>query len=83
MERTMTPARAAEVLRNIPDDLTLPSQDKACFMGAESLELMKWIDGQLPNGESRVGHLYRNWPTCISFLDFARAEWERERENAG
>jgi hypothetical protein len=76
----MTPARAAEVLRGIDRDALICEEHDALRMGAEALELLAWINGHLPNGSSRVGELYNYWPVGIGFLDYCKAEWEKERK---
>jgi len=73
----MTPARAAEVLRNIGNERYAEEQ-LAGKMGAEALEFQAWLFGDTPDGWLRVGRLYRHWHGEDSFLDYARAEWKKE-----
>ena len=70
----MTPARAAEVLRRMAPGM------ECCRMGADALELLAWLFATIsPWGSIRVHELYRDWHGEDSFLDYARAEWEKER----
>jgi len=75
----MTPARAAEVLRGLRIRQSQGVRT-ACEMGADSLEFQTWLDGQRPDGWLRIGWLYTHWHGEDSFLDYARAEWEKERK---
>ena len=77
----MTPARAAEVLRGVGGGGDLPL---ARGMGADALEFQSWLFALLPNFDGyRVGRLYKDWHGEDSFLDYARAEWEKERKRNG
>jgi hypothetical protein len=79
----MTPARAAEVLRDLADDMSsrTKEQDEACLMGAEALKFQTWLFALLPNFNGyRVGRLYKDWNGEDSFIDYCRGEWEKERK---
>jgi hypothetical protein len=80
----MTPARTAEVLRGIsrkPHVLT-EAERRAVPIGADALEFQEWLFGYTSNGWLRIWGLYlsRTWQPTDSFLDYARAEWEKERK---
>ena len=75
----MTPERAAEVLRG-ECAITPMERTVAETMGADALEFQAWLDGEDHTGFSRIGRLYHGWShNTDSFLDYARAEWEKER----
>jgi hypothetical protein len=79
----MTPARAAEVLRGVgrkPHVLT-EAERQAVPMGADALEFLAWLfeDKGAFNGV-RCDRIYQQWNGEDSFLDYARAEWEKERK---
>jgi hypothetical protein len=76
----MTPARAAEVLRG--GTMCEKDQLTALLMGAEALELLSWLFDMDGNDIMRFHKLERQWcqsGSLDSFLDYARAEWEKER----
>ena len=78
----MTPARAAEVLR---EGLSWSNADvfaEALQIGADALEFQTWLFGDTPDGWLRLGRLYMDskWGGFSPFLDYARAEWEKERK---
>jgi hypothetical protein len=77
----MTPARAAEVLRSIIYRKSGHVRT-ACKMGADALELLSWLFDMDGNDIMRFHELERQWcqsGSLDSFLDYARAEWEKER----
>jgi len=74
----MTPTRAAEVLRNIGNERYAEEQ-LAGKMGADALEFQEWFFGQSKGGWLRASALMVNWHGEDSLLDYARAEWEKER----
>jgi hypothetical protein len=79
----MTTARAAEVLR-MTAEADYREQCEAGEMGADALELQAWLFALLPNFNGyRVGRLYKDWHGEDSFLDYCRAEWEKERKGNG
>jgi hypothetical protein len=75
----MTPARAAEVLRG--GKATAYDRVTAEVRGADALELLRWLFGDTPDGWLRLGRLYlsRKWGGHGPFLDYCKAEWEKER----
>ncbi len=74
----MTPARAAEVLRGT--DGGIVERLMASAIGAEAIEFVQWLFTYVGLGdEICVASLYQQWNGEDSFLDYARAEWERER----
>jgi hypothetical protein len=76
----MTPARAAEVLRG--EKSTSYARVTAELMGAEALEFQGWLFDDMGTFLGfRVQWLLRMWHGEDSFLDYARAEWEKERNN--
>jgi hypothetical protein len=79
MERTLTPARAAEVLRNIGNE-RYSEERIAGKMGADALEFQTWLFGVDDWGSLRVMICGGLWHGEDSFLDYARAEWEKERK---
>jgi hypothetical protein len=54
---------------------------EACAMGADSLEFQAWLFGDTPDGWLRLGRLYLSlkWGCHGQFLDYCKAEWEKER----
>jgi hypothetical protein len=75
----MTPARAAEVLRG--GKSTVYEQVEAQKMGAEALEFQAWLFDLDQHGRSKIMSMYGScWNGNDLFLDFARAEWEKERK---
>ena len=74
----MTPARAAEVLRG--EKATVYEQVRAQKMGADALEFLAWLFGTGPNKWVRIQLALLKWNGKDSFLDYARAEWEKERK---
>ncbi len=78
----MTPERAAEVLRNSIDvRMLMPRKhemDNAALMGAEALEFQVWLFEDMGAFCGfRVQWLLKMWHGEDSFLDYARAEWEK------
>ena len=71
----MTPARAAEVLRGVGGGGDLPL---ARGMGADSLEFQVWMFAVNPWGVLKIEDLLHKWHGEDSFLDYCRAEWEKE-----
>ena len=53
---------------------------EARAMGAEALEFQSWLFEEIDHGYIRVVSMYERWHGEDSFLDFARAEWEKERK---
>jgi hypothetical protein len=49
-------------------------------MGAEALEFQAWLFEMIGYGKVRVVSMYTHWHGEDSFLDYARAEWEKERK---
>jgi hypothetical protein len=50
-------------------------------MGADALKFQVWLFALLPDFQGyRVFRLYREWHGEDSFLDYARAEWDKERK---
>ncbi len=85
----MTPERAAEVLRGVPaferfiKQVPLSQTAQACEMGADALELLGWMFDMDGNDIMRFHALERQWcqsGSIDSFLDYCRAEWEKERK---
>ena len=75
----MTPARAAEVLRG--EKATAYDRVTAELLGAEALEFQAWLFADMGTFLGfRVQWLLRKWHGEDSFLDYARAEWEKERK---
>jgi hypothetical protein len=52
-------------------------------MGAEALEFCEWLFACDVYGYPQAKHVYNNWHGAISFLDYARAEWKKERKGNG
>ncbi len=78
----MTPERAAEVLRH-ESHWASETEATACAMGADALELLAWLFDMDGDDLMRFHSLYRQWcqvGSLDSFLDYARAEWEKERK---
>ncbi len=90
MERVMTTARAAEVLRGVgrkPHVLT-EAERQAVPMGADALELLHWQ----AEAKAHVTHQSGRWRCSVGWftsvdgtsptevLQKARAEWEKERK---
>lgn len=75
----MTPARAAEVLRGLRIRQSQGVRT-ACEMGADALEFQTWLFGVDDWGSLRVMICGGLWHGEDSFLDYARAEWEKERK---
>ncbi len=73
----MTPERAAEVLRGIGGGGDLPL---ARGMGADALEFCEWLFSHVGLGdEICVTSLYQRWHGEDSFIDYCKADWEKER----
>jgi hypothetical protein len=73
------PARAAEVLRGT--DGRIAERIMASAIGADALEFLAWLFSYVGLGdEICVAALYQLWHGEDSFLDYARAEWEKERK---
>jgi hypothetical protein len=72
----MTPARAAEVLRDI-GNCQYAEEQIAGKMGADALEFQAWLFGDTPDGWLRLGRLYlsQKWHNYPTFEDYCRAEW--------
>jgi hypothetical protein len=76
----MTPERAAEVLRGeVDSEITRADMIIAEAMGAEALEFQSWLFDLIGYGTIRVVSLYEGWHGEDSFLDYCKAEWEKER----
>jgi len=74
----VTPARAAEVLR-MTTEADYREQCVAGEMGADALEFQSWLFDLDQHGRSKIMSLYGScWNGNDLFLDFARAEWEKE-----
>ncbi len=76
----MTPARAAEVLRRPTRAGTMADLEYARIMGAEALEFQVWLFSDDDYGLQRIERMLIMWHGEDSFLDYARAEWEKERK---
>jgi hypothetical protein len=81
----MTPAHAAEVLRglrNKPKHLQglSPNEINAVDAGLDALDFAEWLFQTAKNGRWNYNRLLSSWKFKDSFLDYARAEWEKERE---
>ena len=50
-------------------------------MGAEALEFQGWLFGEGDNQCIRAEWVMRKWNGEDSFLDFALAEWRKEKGN--
>jgi hypothetical protein len=74
----MTPARAAEVLRG--EKATAYDRVRAEVMGADALEMLEWLFKTDGYGTMAIDVLESEWNGEDSFLDYARAEWEKERK---
>ncbi len=74
----MTPARAAEVLRG--EQATVYEQVRAQKMGADALEFCEWLLALDGDGMMKLHDVMDRWNAEDSFLDYARAEWEKERK---
>jgi hypothetical protein len=69
--------RAAEVLRNArAGHLELRQAEE---MGADALEFQSWLFDDIDDGLIRVVVMYERWNCSHSFLDYCKAEWEKER----
>jgi hypothetical protein len=75
----MTPARAAEVLR-YKKLVGLDDWDLALNMGAEALEFCEWLLALDGDGMMKLHDVMDQWNAEDSFLDYARAEWEKGRK---
>jgi hypothetical protein len=78
----MTPARAAEVLRKV-GNADYREECVAGEMGANAIELLEWLYATSPDGVVRISDLFGWWHGEDSFLDYCRAEWEKERNGNG
>jgi hypothetical protein len=76
----MTPERAAKVLRNVGNE-RYTEEKLAGEMGADALKFQGWLFATIsPWGSIRVHELYLDWHGEDSFLDYCKAEWEKERK---
>ena len=75
----MTPARAAEVLRYESHWASM-QEANACRMGADALEFCEWLLALDGDGMMKLHDVMDRWNAEDSFLDYARAEWEKERK---
>ena len=81
----MTPERAAEVLRETyyadtrEKPISVADGREACKMGADALEFCEWLLALDGDGMMKLHDLMDRWNAEDSFLDYARAEWEKER----
>ena len=75
----MTTARAAEVLLG-ECAITPMERTVAEAMGADALEFQAWLFAVNPWGVLKIEDLLHEWHGEDSFLDYARAEWEKEKE---
>lgn len=50
-------------------------------MGAEALEFVEWLLALDGDGMMKLHDVMDRWNAEDSFLDYARAEWEKERKN--
>ena len=77
----MTPARAADVLRGEVDGhVTHLERMQARHMGADALAFCEWLLALDGDGRMKLHDLMDQWNAEDSFLDYARAEWEKERK---
>jgi hypothetical protein len=74
----MTLARAAEVLRQVTPLRWPPDTPEALAIGAEALELLGCLVAPDHGGSLNITIFAAKWNGRGSFLDFARAEWEKE-----
>ena len=79
----MTPARAAEVLRKVTPLCWPPFTARAMSMGADALEFVEWLfsyEDDMGYKLLKMSDLLQRWHGEDSFLDYCRAEWEKERK---
>jgi hypothetical protein len=78
----MTPERAAEVLRKTAE-ADYREQCEAGDMGADALEFCEWLLALDGDGMMKLHDVMDQWNAEDSFLDFAKAEWEKDRKKNG
>ena len=78
----MTPARAAEVLRNIAPGM------ECCKMGADALELLTAFEASLRTccdgaqeeiRNDRSAGVSEGWQNALDLLERLRAAWDKDR----